>query len=136
MRPQSIGNFDKLYLGSMALGLFNVVIGWETSMAELEATGMGFGIMIFGIAVGYGISLLLWYFISREASNVAKWILIVLTAIGVAAMPLSLFALPTLEMILAVVVTGMQLVAIYFLFRPDAKAFFDNKGAVDLSEFE
>ncbi len=138
MRPQSIRNFDKLYLGSMAIGIANIVIGWETSMAELEAVDLGIGVMIFGLAFGYGISLLLWYFISREASNIAKWILIVLTAFGVAMMPFSLFELPALELILAVITTGMQLVAIYYLFQPDAKEYFEDKGKgpVDPSVFE
>lgn len=138
MQPQSIGMFDKLYLGSLVIGIANVLLGWETSMAELDSTGLGMGVLIISLAVGYGISLLLWYFISREASNVARWILVVLTAIGVAFLPFSLFTLPTLELILAVVVTGMQLVAIYFLFQPDAKPFFENKGkgSVDPTTFE
>ncbi len=138
MRPQSIGNFDKLYLGSMAIGIVNVLIGWEASVAELDAAGMGLGLLLFGLAIGYGITLLLWYLISREASNIAKWILVVLTVIGVAMMPFSLFELPALELILAMITTGMQLVAIYFLFQPDAKDYLENKGkgSIDPSVFE
>lgn len=142
MQPHSIGIFDKLFLGSLALGLANMFLSWESSMAELEGSGLdggaGTGLMIASVAIGFGISLLLWYFISRHASNIARWILIALTAIGVISLPFSLFDLPTVPMILAIVVTGMQLVAIYYLFRPDSKLFFENKGqgSVDPSTFE
>ena len=138
MKPHSIGIFDKLYLGSLAIGLINIFVGWETSMAELEGTGYGITFILITIAMGYGISLLLWYFISSQASNIARWIFIALTALGLVFLPFSLFDLPPLEILLAVVVTGMQLVAIYYLFQPDAKLFFENKGqgAVDPSTFE
>lgn len=138
MKPHSIGIFDKLYLGSLAIGLINVFVGWDTRMAELEATGYGITFMLITIAMGYGIGLLLWYFISNRASNIARWIFIALTALGLVFLPFSLFDLPTLEILLAVVVTGMQLVAIYYLFKPDAKLFFENRGqgAVDPTTFE
>ena len=106
MKPHSIGIFDKLYLGSLAIGLINVFVGWDTSMAELEATGYGITFMLITIAMGYGIGLLLWYFISNQASNIARWIFIALTALGLVFLPFSLFDLPALEILLAVVVTG------------------------------
>ncbi len=138
MKPHSIGIFDKLYLGSLVVGLANVFVGWETSMAELQATGYGDTFLFVTLAIGYGISLLLWYFISNRASNIARWIFIALTALGLVFLPFSLVDLPMLEMLLAVTVTGMQLVAIYFLFRPDSKLYFENQGqgAVDPSTFE
>ena len=142
MRPNSIGMFDKLFLGSLALGLVNMAVSWENSMAELEGSGLNGGVgtslMVVSVAIGFGISLLLWYFISRRASNIARWILIALTAIGVVSLPFSLFDLPTIPMILAIIVTGMQLVAIYYLFQPDSKLFFENRGqgSVDPSMFE
>ena len=39
-------------------------------------------IMIVSIVVGAVISLLLWYFVARQAAVVAKWIVVVFFAIG------------------------------------------------------
>lgn len=138
MRPQSIKMFDMLFLASLAVGLVNAFVSYESTMAELAATGLGIGFFLAIMAFSYGIILLLWFFISRQASNVARWIFVVLTGIGVAFMPFGLFAMPPLEIILAIIVTALQIGSIYFLFQPDAKLFFENKGkgAVDPSTFE
>ncbi len=138
MRPQSIKMFDMLFLGSLALGLVNFFFAYDTAMVQLEGTGMGSAFMIASLAVGYGINLLLWYFVSRRGSNVARWIFIVLTAIGLAMVPFSLAEIPMSQLVLTLLVTLMQVAAIYFLFQPDAKLFFENggRGSVDPSTFE
>ena len=138
MRPQSIKAFDMLFLGSLVLGLVNFFFAYDTTMAELEGTGMGATFMFATLAVGYGINLLLWYFVSRKGSNVARWIFVVLTAIGLVMVPFSLADIPMGQMVLTLIVTVMQIAAIYFLFQPDAKLFFENggKGSVDPSTFE
>jgi hypothetical protein len=43
-------------------------------------------------------------------------------------MPISLFAMDTLELAFALVVFGMQVAAIWFLFQDDAKAWFKPGG--------
>lgn len=138
MRPQSIKMFDMLFLGSLALGLINFFFAYDSTMAELEGTGMGTTFVFASLIVGYGINLLLWYFVSRRASNIARWIFIVLTAIGLAFIPFALADIPMVELVLTLIVTAMQIAAIYFLFQPDAKLFFENagQGGVDVSTFE
>ncbi len=138
MRPQSIKMFDMLFLASLAIGLVNAFVSYETTMAELAATGFGMGFFLSIMAFSYGVVLLLWFFISRQASNIARWILVVLTGIGIVFMPFGLFEMPPLEMALAVIVTALQIGSIYFLFQPDAKLFFENKGegSVDPTTFE
>ncbi|MEM7665305.1 MAG: hypothetical protein AAF250_05570 [Pseudomonadota bacterium] len=138
MRPQSIDTFDKLYLGALVVGLLNYLVSWDTMMEELAATGFGMVFAIITAGISYGISLLLWYFISRRASNVAKWILVVLTVIGLLFIPFGLIEAPILELILTLVITAMQIAAIYFLFRPDAKAYLESggKNRIDPSTFE
>lgn len=133
MRPASITKFDQLYLGAMALGIANTVLNYDNTMAQLEAdpavaaAGMaGSGFMLGAAAFGFAISLLLWFFISRRASNIAKWILLVLTLIGTLMMPLGLAAVPLVQAVIAVVITVMQIAALWFLFRPDAKAWFEH----------
>lgn len=133
MRPASITMFDRLYLGSLVLGLINFALSYDNTMAQLKAdpvvadVGMASpGILWGGLALGMAISLLLWFLISRKASNVARWILVVFTVIGVISLPLSLGQLPLLQLVTTLVVTGVQAAAVYFLFRPDAKPWFQH----------
>lgn len=144
MRPASITMFDRLFLGSLGLGLVNVVLSYDTTIGQLEANpavaemGLaGPGFVIATMAFGYGISLLLWFLTARKAVNVAKWVLVVLTVIGTLGTPLALVDVPLPQAIITVVLTVMQLAALWFLFRPDAKAWFAHgpKG-MDPATFE
>ena len=137
MRPQSIELFEKVFLGSIALGLVNTALSWGALTASLQGAGnpaatMGPSLMIFSIALSLVISLLLWFFIARRASNVAKWIYVVITAIGVFGV-LSSLANPLmpkgLTMIGGFVATGLQVFAAWLLFKPDAVAWLESKGA-------
>jgi hypothetical protein len=136
--------FDRLFLGSLGLGLVNVVLSYDTTIGQLEAdpavAEMGLagpGFVIATMAFGYGISLLLWFLTARKAVNVAKWVLVVLTVIGTLGTPLALVDVPLPQAIITVVLTVMQLAALWFLFRPDAKAWFEHgpKG-MDPATFE
>ena len=139
MRPASIQMFDKLYLGSLVVGLINFVLFFDDMVAmtqgDLAEIGMGSGFMIGVFVFGISISLLLWYFISRRASKVAKWILVVLTIWGLIGIPATL-ALPTVQMLMSLLATALSLGSIYFLFTPDAKAWFDGDSTADPSVFE
>ena len=141
MKPQSIQMFDRLYLGALALGVLNSAFFFEDMMAMLEAdpavaeAGFGAGFFIATMAMGIAISLLLWFFTSPKRSVIAKWILVVLTAIGIVQVPFSLQDLPTPQIVTTLIITAMQLGAVIFLFRSDAKAWFD-KDAVDTETFE
>ena len=136
MRPKSIELFEKVYLGSLALGLVNTVVNWGQLVASAEKAGagaasVGSGIMIGSIVGGMAISLLLWFFIARRASNVAKWIFVVLTAIGIFGVLTSLIspdAPKGAAMIGGVIATALQVYAAWLLFRPDAAAWLDSKG--------
>lgn len=137
MRPKSIELFEKVYLGAIAVGLINTFLSWSQVNAMLDdprmqAAGVGSGTLVFGLVVGILIPLLLWYFIARRASNVAKWIYIVLTALGVFAF-LSSLANPLvpkgLVTILGAAAVGLQAYGAWLLFRPDAVAWLDSKGA-------
>jgi hypothetical protein len=144
MRPASITMFDRLFLGAIVLGILNTVVSYDETMAQLKADpavvemGMATPGFLFGTAAfGFAISLLLWFLISRKAATVAKWILTVFTVIGTLMIPFSLGELGLIAMILTLLVTAMQIAAIWMLFRPDAKLWFEHgpKG-MDPSTFE
>lgn len=138
MRPKSIDVFEKVYLGAIAVGLINTVVSWSQLDAMLaadpriKAAGLGSGTLMVGVVLGLLIPLLLWYFIARRASNVAKWIYVVLTAVGLFGF-LSSLANPLvpkgLLTALGLLSVGLQVYAAWLLFRPDAAAWLDSKGA-------
>ena len=137
MRPQSIELFEKIYLGAIVIGLVNTVLSWGQVSAMLEnpglqSSGLGSGTLITSMLIGFLVPLLLWFFIARRASNVAKWIFVVLTALGLFGF-LSSLANPMvpkgLVTIGGTIATGLQLYAAWLLFRPDAVAWLERKGA-------
>lgn len=144
MRPASITMFDRLFLGAIALGLVNSAIAYNSTMEQLEAdpavAELGLatpGFYIGSAAVGYAISLLLWFLISRKANNVARWILTVLTVIGALMVPLTISELDLIASIVTVIATILQVAAIWMLFRPDAKLWFEHgPGGMDPATFE
>ncbi|MXO91480.1 hypothetical protein [Pontixanthobacter aquaemixtae] len=130
MKPQSIKTFDFLYLGSLVLGVINFVVTRNETMAMLEAdpatAQLGSGFLYGAFAFGMGISLLLWFLISNVKSKVAMWIMIVLFVIGVLMTPASLAGMSMLGTVFVIAVTVMQAASIFYLFRPDAKAYLSN----------
>lgn len=144
MRPRSIVLFDWLYLGSLLGSLLAVPRAYSkatqsrTSDAALAQMGTSFGtVLITVMAVAFGISLLLWFLVSRRASNGAKWILVVLTAIGAIGLIPSIrqpTADPT-QSAIAIIMTALQVIAVVFLFRRDARDWFAGKRAVDPDVF-
>ena len=137
MRPKSIVNFDYAYLGSLLVGLINTAVTWQDTTAQVSVQramatiGAWYPFAVF--AVAFGISLLLWYFTSRRASLIAKWILVVLTAIGVVLTGMSLVTAftTTSSSLLIIASVALQIWAMVLLFRPDARAYFGEGQATD-----
>ena len=137
MRPISIVNFERLYLLGLAIGLVNGIISFS-SMQELIDSDPALSKVISGstfiiLTAGpsFVIALLLWFFIARRASNVAKWIFVVMFVIGLLMLPSSLarhFAVSQVSAIVSLGLTVLQAASIFFLFRADARAWFVSKG--------
>ncbi|UZK70369.1 hypothetical protein OKW76_04805 [Sphingomonas sp. S1-29] len=131
MRPVSIVRFEQAYLAALLLGVLNILLSWDmlsaAYSADPNAAVLGTGFLIGSLAVSYGISLLLWFLTARKASSIAKWFLVVLFAFGVLSLLYSL-AMGSwdggLTGLFGVVGLLLQAVAVYFLFRPDARAWF------------
>ena len=137
MQPKSIKRFDLFYLGSLAVYAIGYFLGFdaqvEAQREKLAAAGvqMNIGaIMTASFFVGILIGLLLWWFISQKGSNVAKWILVVLFALGVLG---TIYSLVTGSMTLtlytdiSLLSLVLEAVAIYLLFQPDAKAWLERE---------
>jgi len=142
MRPKSIVMFERLFLASLVLGALGVLLSYQklTDLAAndpgMRQLGVGSGFLVGVVIASYAVYLLLWYLIARGASNVAKWILVVFTVLGV------LFALPGLAgawdstSALSLVVYALEILAVVYLFRPDAKEWLAGKGQADPATFD
>ena len=133
MQPESIRKFTLFYLGALIVSLVGTFVGYDVLMAQIEAqsaaTGlaMGSGSIIAGIVLNVAITLLLWYLVARKGFVIAKWIIVLfflftlLTSIsGVFAGGLAVHEGLGL---LSIVLTAA---AVYFMFQPDAKAWFSG----------
>jgi hypothetical protein len=135
-KPDSIILFARLFLGAMALGAINFAFRWSDATTllaqspEAKAAGIGLGFLIAVFVVSTSINLALWYFISRRASKVAKWIQTMFYLIGLASFAWT-FNNPLepqgLGLAISVVILIIYGAATAMLFRPDAIAWFDRK---------
>lgn len=136
MRPSSIVTFDRLYLVALLLGLVNSVMSIDRlrarieAMPELHAVGIGSGFVYASMAIGLAISLLLWFAVAYRRSVVAKWVLVAFTVLAILNLPGALRQLGSggLGVMVSVAVEVLRLVALSFLFRTDAKAWFAGSG--------
>ncbi len=132
MRPESIVMFERLYLGALALGVVNLALSWSSTQEYMAndpavaAAGLGSGFFISTTLMGFAIPLLLWYFIAKRGSNIAKWILVVLFGFGLISMLFSFSTMMamrgTIGLIGVLLLTALQAGAVYMLFKPDAVA--------------
>ena len=136
MRPESIRKFDMFYLGALALSVVNFVLGYagavrdaEAQMADAGVAGAGGAALAVGFVIGMAISLLLWWLVARKGVEFVKWILVLFLLFSVWSIVSGVGGAGFgIAAIIAVVVLLMQAAAIWYLFRPDAKAWFEAQG--------
>jgi hypothetical protein len=144
MRPKSIVNFEIAALLAVLVGIVNSFLSWDKVMAVQQAkfVAQGQGKMM-GMASNLGIAmavifvviwLLLIWLISRKGSPAAKWIYAVLAVISLLFGLYGLTQGPvygTVQFVLAIVCDLLSLAALWFLFQPDAKAWFAEGRTAD-----
>ena len=138
MQPKSIQRFDLAFLASMVVYAVSFFLGYDDTVAltrEQYAKG-GLDVdpsmwiaALFGVVVA--VYVLLWWLISLKRNNIAKWIFTIFFAVGLV---LAVVALATgsagpltIAAILSLVSTALSGVAVFFLFRPDAKAWLERE---------
>ncbi len=129
-KPPSIARFEQFYWASVLLGLVNAAVNWRASQAALATNPMLANAPWFlplAQAIGLGIAVLLWFFIVRRPSVVAKWVQVVFAAFGAFAILSSLFLLASgrtaspLQVLLGLIANILYIAAAVMLFKPDAK---------------
>lgn len=133
IKPPSIARFEQFYWASVILGLINTALNWNTSRAVLAANPMLANATWFlplMQIVGLVIAVLLWFFIVRRPSVVAKWVQVVFAAFGAFGLLSALFLVATArapigtQVVVGIIANVLYITAAVMLFKPDAKAWF------------
>lgn len=138
IRPTSIVWFERLFVASILLSVVRASINWIENFTSgdfnLEGWTNFTTMMMLATLISFTIEIGLWYFIARRASNIAKWVLIAKTSLGLAVISWTLT--PLLQSNLATLI-GFTLfihlfiiLSIVFLFRRDARGWFREKDTI------
>lgn len=150
MRPQSIVRFEQAYLGSVLAWGANLAVRWQPMLDNFGAQPAVAGnpqmasvvqtILVVSALFCLMLWLLLWYFTARRASEVTKWIIVALFGLSALMFPFSLMSYPIVGALstgLTAITFVLNAVAVWMLFRPDARAWFaGNDVQSDAAPFE
>lgn len=131
MRPKSIVYYEYAYLGSVLLGIVVTAMTWTANnqtedVAKIRAM-LGASFLPILYVFIYTLSLALWYFTARVPNTVAKWIVVGWFGLSVVGFGMALAAgnVPSdAPALLATAALVLNAVAVYLLFRPDARTWF------------
>lgn len=137
-RPRSIRWFELLFLASLLLTLVATALIWpallDQAAAQAGAANLGDGTLAviagLGIAIVVAIMLLLWYFVARRGSPVAKWVLVFFTGYNLYSLVGSVQAgapFATVPGLVSGAALLLQVIAVALLFVPDARAWFASE---------
>lgn len=125
-RPKDIEWFAYIQLGVIAVGFLNSVINWD---ALISMPGNSAGMQIGTLLFSYAITFTLLYFIVMRASNVARWIFVVINGLGLLMMvPILMSDMMPIPggKLMPAVLTVASLASFWFLFTPAARRWFSK----------
>jgi hypothetical protein len=137
MRPESIRWFERVYIGRIIIGLslyvYAILWGIDHGISALptHVRLTAWIIQLLGMIVLNG---LLFYFIGRRASTIAKWIFIVtslIVAVSVIRIVIAPNFLPAALKMGPLFGVGLDFTMIMLLFQPDARNWFERRGMTD-----
>lgn len=139
MRPEPIILFEKVFFASLGVGIANAALSWDQVGGMLDdpairATGIGGGALALSLAFQLLLPLLLWFFIARRPRVIAKWVFVILTALGLLGFLAVLAdpeAPPGMLTIGGAVATLLQIYAAWLLFTPEAKEWLGERDGPD-----
>jgi hypothetical protein len=133
MKPTSIRRFDFLYLASIALSIVTYLLSYDAMVASVQArtaaagVQLGAGTVVITMVVSVGVSLLLWFLVSKRRAVVAKWIIVLFFVLGLTGIPGLIAGGWTLLKTLSELNLLLEAAAIFYLFQSDAKAWFAER---------
>ena len=122
MRPASITLFERLFLLSLAIGAIQVFVGWDELLRRAEAKGEGAAALTALLALAFFIQGALALLVSRGRMWSAKWLLVILCAIG---LPLVLASVAEGTIVgwvpVALLQAALQVASLALLFTREAR---------------
>lgn len=135
MRPQSIATFERLYLAGLVASLADFALAFRAmSQASISGSTVNPAYLVAGFVLGIAIQLTLWFMVTRKASNIARWALVVIFILGLSGLPAKLSPPYGLDNALGLAVVVLHFAALTFLFRKDASDWLARKGSADAGE--
>ena len=122
--PKSIKYFELLWLGSLVIGAFMVMLTWEFMIAMQVSKTFIIFILIFVFVIMLALILLT----SRKRSNIAKWVLVAFFVVGfIPYIPqLIKFYEMGLPGYLSTIQVLMQFAGVLFLFSKNGRDWFNK----------
>ncbi len=82
-RPSAIIWFERFYALGIALPTIFLIATWQETTDPSGDDGAAIvEVALFGLVLIYGLSFLFWFLIMRRRSNIARWLLTVLTLLA------------------------------------------------------
>jgi hypothetical protein len=133
MKPNSIVQFERLYLASIAVWLLQSLLQFESNVATATAqTGQaGLGGLVIAMTLAIlAVAIGIWYLVVRRRSAIGKWILSIWFLIQTCLIALAIFAAGLsfqLGILLNLLGYGLGTWALSYLFKPDAEEWLGKK---------
>lgn len=138
MRPKSIARFELVYWLWLALNLLGLVLAWPSTMADPQIGAVVQQMPWFlYLVIGILVILLGWlgWSIARRASNIGRWIFVIVAGISAVMVGRELangYTPTDLPGWLTVAAAVVAVIGAVLLFRPDAKAWFAGSDHAEL----
>ena len=131
MRPKSIRRFEFLFLLQAAASILAILVNYGQLRQQAINAGASPSGPIGGVLLTLLVGLPLWFFIARRASNIAKWVMVLLSGLTFLTLPGG-FAKAHQIGISYELLFGLSIVgwfaALAMLFRCDASAWLKSRG--------
>ncbi|MCT2401344.1 hypothetical protein [Novosphingobium mangrovi (ex Huang et al. 2023)] len=138
-RPPSIRMFGYLIFGATVISVGLLLIYYGELRADALSQGRSAASPLLAVMWVIGYNLCFWVAIARRASNIARWLLLGLTALGLLNQFLeydSYLRLGSFYLATTVVASLVQIAAVAILFRRDAAHWLCNRGTMEPDEAE
>ena len=134
MKPRSISRFEAWYFLAVALSLVSTALGWSDMSTYTDAVidesgansrGMGLVLLFSSVAMFLVLALIFWAAIVLSRLGAARWVLAVLIAYAAYTVVMRIANTEMgLGLVADIAAVASAAIAVSFLFRADAKAWF------------
>jgi len=125
--PYSIRLFERTQISAVVVGWINAALTYRLLLHD-RIGPLAYAAAMMALS---GLVAVLMFRIARRRSSVCKWILVMLSAAMIApwAALLKRIGISELQGVLLLCQGGLQVLALYLLVRPDARAWFASRSA-------